>query len=57
MKILLATDSTATSKASIELLKNRTFTDDLVINVISVHAARLHNPFEHQLTEEKRMQR
>jgi nucleotide-binding universal stress UspA family protein len=53
MKILLPTDGSASANASIELLKNRNFTDELVINVVSVFAAKLHNPFEHQLTEEK----
>ncbi|MEI9914208.1 MAG: universal stress protein [Candidatus Saccharibacteria bacterium] len=53
MKILLATDGSANANASIELLKNRSFTDALVINVVSVYAARSHNPFEHQLNGEK----
>jgi nucleotide-binding universal stress UspA family protein len=53
MKILLATDGSASANASIESLKNRSFTDNLVINVVSVYGAMLHNPFEHQLTEEK----
>ncbi len=53
MKILLATDGSPSANASIELLKNRTFTDDLVINVVSVFEKRFHNLFEHQLTEEK----